>query len=54
VGAPKTVRGRIGVYNHDNESEDMSLAMLHYPDRNVKLAKLTVQADEYEQIQCAG
>lgn len=32
LGAPETVRGRIGVYNHDIESEDMSLAMLHYPN----------------------
>jgi predicted dehydrogenase len=32
MGAPETVRGRIGVYNHDIESEDMSLAMLHYPN----------------------
>ncbi len=31
LGPPQTVRGRIGVYNHDIESEDMSLAMLHYP-----------------------
>lgn len=31
MGAPETVRGRIGVYNHDIESEDMSLVMLHYP-----------------------
>jgi len=31
MGPPETVRGRIGVYNHDIESEDMSLAMLHYP-----------------------
>jgi predicted dehydrogenase len=31
MGAPATVRGRIGVYNHDIESEDMTLAMLHYP-----------------------
>ena len=32
MGPPETVRGRIGVYNHDIESEDMSLAMLHYPN----------------------
>ena len=32
MGAPETVRGRLGVYNHDIESEDMSLAMLHYPN----------------------
>ena len=32
MGAPETVRGRIGVYNHDIETEDMALAMLHYPD----------------------
>jgi UDP-N-acetyl-2-amino-2-deoxyglucuronate dehydrogenase len=30
LGPPQTVRGRIGVYNHDIETEDMSLAMLHY------------------------
>jgi predicted dehydrogenase len=30
MGLPQTVRGRIGVYNHDIETEDMSLAMLHY------------------------
>jgi predicted dehydrogenase len=30
LGLPETVRGRIGVYNHDIETEDMSLAMLHY------------------------
>ena len=32
LGLPQTVRGRIGVYNHDIETEDMSLAMLHYAD----------------------
>ncbi len=26
------MRGRIGVYNHDIETEDMAIAMLHYPD----------------------
>ena len=32
MGAPETVRGRIGVYNHNIDSEDMALAMLHYPN----------------------
>lgn len=32
MGPPETVRGRIGVYNHEIESEDMTLAMLHYPN----------------------
>jgi predicted dehydrogenase len=32
MGAPETVRGRIGVYNHHIESEDMTLVMLHYPN----------------------
>jgi predicted dehydrogenase len=32
LGPPQTVRGRIGVYNHDIDSEDMSMAMLHYPN----------------------
>ena len=32
LGPPETVRGRIGVYNHNIESEDMALAMLHYPN----------------------
>jgi len=30
IGLPETVRGRIGVYNHDIEAEDMAVAMLHY------------------------
>ena len=31
MGAPETVRARYGIYNHDIETEDMTLAMLHYP-----------------------
>ena len=30
MGPPETVRGRIGVYNHDIETEDLTIAMLHY------------------------
>ena len=32
MGPPATVRGRIGVYNHRIEAEDMAIAMLHYPN----------------------
>lgn len=31
MGEPETVRARYGIYNHDIETEDMVLAMLHYP-----------------------
>jgi predicted dehydrogenase len=30
MGMPETARARYGVYNHDIETEDMTLAMLHY------------------------
>lgn len=30
MGPPETVRGRIGVYGHDIETEDMAIAVLHY------------------------
>ena len=31
MGAPESVRARYGIYDHDIETEDMALAMLHYP-----------------------
>jgi len=30
MGLPETARGRIGVYGHDIETEDMTIALLHY------------------------
>jgi UDP-N-acetyl-2-amino-2-deoxyglucuronate dehydrogenase len=31
MGAPETVRARYGIFNHDIETEDMTMAMLQYP-----------------------